>query len=452
MSDDETVQRRVVGTYTPASLFTHCDFEQWEIDKAIDEKDPEFYYVNSAPIHEWIHQVQILTTTFGRQLMMLSLFSGLAISRTIQRYIQGGGFERLRRPLIANLFFDKEMRAAMSEKELAGLYMGALVNQFMGGVHDEAMNEFVFPDEYTKGISAPNNTPCPRITISEKRIDFGAMHILEAFAHENEFLFILSAFDREVARKFLINSFVYPYDVVKRYMRTELGSDGNYPGRVLLLCDIALNGRFPSGAESGEIAWEDVHPGWRFVRSVEYLKRNRQEKEAFDVDKILDLRTKIMEHYGWPDPWCEHERDFKRNPVDIYLHEALELRTHHPVSPVVGILDIQTLKKFIPMNVGPIKAPPNLENALAFLGDKFTPAERFSGFMDTAMVSQSVNELMYTGDVICPIHDRVFGEDAGCMEGCRFEAWFGTIFGFSVQEYARIPGVSAEDVERWRNE
>ncbi len=61
-----------LGRHFPGSVFTRLYFRKAEWDAAMKAGvDSEYYYVHSTLIHEWVHQLQTLATTFGREISFL---------------------------------------------------------------------------------------------------------------------------------------------------------------------------------------------------------------------------------------------------------------------------------------------------------------------------------------------------------------------------------------------
>ncbi len=85
----------------------------------------------------------------------------------------------------------------------------------------------------------------------------------------------------------------------------------SFPIECWLAVDLALWPPFvPEGWSPSERGWTwfDIQPGWRFARILEYFKtldlRFRLFLTEQDIasDWMLDLQSKVCEHFGWPTP------------------------------------------------------------------------------------------------------------------------------------------------------
>ena len=440
---------QVLGRFSPASLFTKFEFFKWQIDKAFgkDTMDDEVYYVHSTLIHEWIHQIQILGTSFGRQLMFLVMHSGIATGGSYARYIRQGNFDRLRRPLIVNSFFDKMFRDGLTNDDYLGLFSGSLVRKYLGGDSREQFLEGPFPDSFTKRLSPPQDTACPKFGFEGESLNLGGLHLLEGFASINERIFIYLNFSRETFAEALGCIPRYPYYVAESYLEEELGAENVNLWLSRLLCDVSLNGCFESTDPDRRILWEDVHPGWRFVRAVEFLKSRPDVAREVSPENALDVRQRICEEFGWGDPWGDH-LSFA-HLFDGYIPEALAIRREHPLALMFCVEKFSDLIERFPFSHGYPSAPASLEAfSVSAMEGHWTPDEMFCGYMRLAMIAESVLEVLLSTEIACPIHGVLLGGGEGCVEGCEFVSWFKTVMGMTVEEFSTIPCASKADIDR----
>jgi hypothetical protein len=444
---------QVLASFSPASLFTKFEFFKWEMDKAFasDKMNDEVYYVFSTIFHEWIHQFQILSTSFGRELMFQTVLSGLFVGRTFSNYIKDGNFSRLRKPLMNNFRSDKKFRDTLTADSFDGIFAGILVNRYLGG--DSNANHLDGPvsDLFSKIILPPTNTACPQFVLGGELIHFGGQHILEGFASINERKFIGLNFSKHILQETLDRIPKYPYYVAESFLVKELGSDIANLGLIRMLCDLALNGVFKPANPDEVIVWEDVHPGWRFVRAIDALKKIPVLFRELSSENVLDTRLKLCQHLGWKDPWGEHLAF--NYAFEGYLPEAIEIRKDHPEAAIYCVEMFDELIKRFPFSRGYPPPPKSLKDFnYLFKDDKSTPEENFNAYMRIAMIAEIVNETLGSTDLTCPIHNVSLAEGNTCIEDCDFVKWFNGVMGISVADFNSIPLVSDEDLDRFKSE
>ncbi len=101
-----------------------------------------------------------------------------------------------------------------------------------------------------------------------------------------------------------------------------------------------------SGELDYEYAWEDVHPGWRFIAIVESMVENPYMVTSYaefgfdpitwyaDVDELYEV---ICEKYGWPMVTDLARQELEKlqstreqAPLQMYQAKAMQLRVLHP--------------------------------------------------------------------------------------------------------------------------
>ena len=444
---------RALGRFSPASLFTKFEFFKWEMDEAMASRSPneELYYVQSTLIHEWIHQVQILTTSFGRELMFLLLHSGLMVGEAYAKYVEDGNYSRLRRPLVTNSFFDKKFRKSMTNSQYIGLITGSLVRRYWGGNSNAKYLDGPFPDLLSNRFVQPQTTSCPEIEFEGGALNLGAIHILEGFASLNERIFIYLKFEDAIFHKALKKIPRYPYHVAEAYIESELGTESVNLWLCRMLYDVALNGCFDPLDSSTKVVWEDVHPGWRLVRAVQYLKQKRDMLKDFSTDTALAVRTSLCEAFAWTDPWDDH-LGFA-HIFEGFIPEVLDLRRNHPLTVMFCIENFGELVKRIPFSFGHPPPPSSLEHFnVMLLGDGLSVEQKFAGYMQLAMVAESVLEILTSVELSCPIHGISLEAANKCVPDCDFVTWFKTVLGMTVDEFTAIPVATNDDFDDFKRE
>jgi len=165
-----------------------------------------------------------------------------------------------------------------------------------------------------------------RCTVASKD-SLGAIDILESHARLAQTIGILG-FERELAKhdnttalkgllarsktsfsdeaKLLLRSFVGHYgrafDVAAQYISLESSDD---LAIFSALCDLALMTPFglcfDVPRDGRKYDWTDLHPGWRFVRSLRFLSESGIHHRTQAV--YVDLVEAICKHFSWPTPW-----------------------------------------------------------------------------------------------------------------------------------------------------
>jgi len=440
----------ILGSFHSGSLYTKFEFTKNELEKAFVEKYlREYFYVNSTLLHEWCHFIQAISTSIGRRLSDYLIASGTFLSRTFRNYVMEGNLERIRRPLIFNFFYDDRLRESLDETAYLGFIFGALVRGILG--HDsspELMVIFENPLFEPNFFKKPKNAMCPIIEINGSQCILGAWVIFESFASINEKVYIGEIFDKGEYRKILNSIPLYPYYIIELHVRQEI-SGFNYRF-VRALCDLALNPCIECANENNKRDWEDIHPGWRLVRSVEYVRELGIDITLLSEEEILEVIKAIEKHYGWKNPWEEKLAEFAS---PYFLNDLHMIRERHPSALFLCTENFSLLKSYFPLFIGKPGIPKDILKTSSEFGLKdFNPETNFVAFLQYATITGQFSSILLEPNIRCPLHNLPFPPNHNCVEDCEFEMWFKTLLGISLEDYIRIPIASQEDIVFFENE
>lgn len=433
-------------SYSPASLFTKFSFKQWEIEtaKKKDEARKECYYVLSTFMHEWMHHLQFVGTTIGRELLHLLFATGI-LSRAIKKYVEQGNYARLRRPFIFNYYFDKEFKKNFDLKISSGMFSGLIANAYLGfgpELDDKVPLKSILKNDdiKLKNIEPPQKEEIPLIKIGKKEYYLGSWHIMESFAsiHEKIYLFSILKGDK---LKEAINAIQFdPYWIIEKYVEQELNFQDNMFWLTRALCDLALNPCFNLKKNEDKWLWEDIHPGWRLVRAVEYLQsKNINKPLSFSKDAI-EIKNMIQTALGWIDPWEDYK--LQKDLFPWYLKEAIEIRKTKPGAFAFCTENHDYLMTKIQPFVGHAPFPTSIvKEDLSFDTDSYSPAETYDVFLKMAVFGEQVIKLFRKTEIHCPYHNLSFPPNDDCVPGCSFAESFKNFMGITFSEYSKIPEV-----------
>jgi hypothetical protein len=445
-----------LSSFSPASLFTRLSFSDEEMRTAMEngKPSPDRYYIHATLFHEWIHQLQILATSFGREVIELLICSGLAIGKSLKQYIIAGQYSRLRRPLLLNMYLDKELRKSLGETGTIGLYAGILVRYFLGGYDCKKLPDNPFPKAFSGRLELPKTTPCPLIKYQRTTIPLGAYHILEGFAFLQQRLFVYLKFGEKIYRRLKRELTVEkdPYRVLEDYVYSKVGPDSVNFVLIGILADIALNGQFRSSDPDEKHSWEDVHPGWRLVQSIDFLANNKYLIRDVSLKNANEVKNVISENFRWNSPW---EDDIVLNHLfRAYIPEALEVRTKYPLALICIPEYFDKLVEYFPYGLGFSNSPKSLDECTVQIAhENLTPEEKYELHLRIAMIAENVLEILFAHDeIICPIHGTRLSKGVHCKPDCDFIRMFRIIFGIEPDEYFNIPVVTEGDLERFSAE
>lgn len=427
--------RRALGSCGTASLFTKFNFFAWEYEQSRD-KVAEVYYVESTMFHEWVHRVQLLASTFGRDLIFLTMVSGISVLKSVAAYAKANP-SRLRRPLITGLVADERFGAGLDERAVVGLFSGVFLDALLGGrdVLGEDVGHVWLPSRFER----PRHAACPVVEAGGARVRLGGLPVLEGHAWANELLLIVKKFGPACATLAYESVPVHPYLVADLFMKEQLDLDSFDPWLTRVVLDVALNGM--SGG-SDRVAWEDVHPGWRCVQIVGWLKGNRQWLDSAS-EAPNDLARAIRSGLGWLDPW-EVEGGIADTGLP-YLPQARAIRKTLGAGVSFCVENFETLSHAIPPSLGYPVLPKNVDDVFAHgpLGSLTeSPEASFRAMLGLATVAESCQEILRSTTLQCPLHGQSV-EVSGCVQDCEFEQWLHALIGMSVKEFYSIPMATA---------
>jgi hypothetical protein len=449
-------ENKVLGSYSIASLFTKYNFSKKEEEEA-SKQNMKNNYVTATIFHEWIHHLQIVGTSVGRYLWT-SLFSAGGLSKVILNYIEDGNFNRLRRPILFNLYFDEKFKKYIDFNANVSLMSGLMAKTFLGIVDKSQNNEqmkdiFKGNPLFFNQVESPKEKAIPIIKIEDKTYSIGAKHIMESFAWINERMLHASKLNNKEFKKIIRLIHEEPYYVVDFFLAQELTDldDGLY-WLSRMLCDIALNPTFKAPKDHDKWAWEDIHPGWRFVRAVEYLKSLGLKKFSCP-EETYKLKKLIYDKFGWIDPWESGEND--GSIFSWYYNEVKQIRSESPLAFSLCFEKYENLIKKIPTFKGFPQMPTKIDiEKLSSEYASLTPEQIFHYTVNLGMIGAVILEVLNSDLKRCPLHNIAFSDNSQnkCIPNCEFEFIFKTNFGMTIKEYFDIPLAKKSDIEQYENE
>jgi len=92
------------------------------------------------------------------------------------------------------------------------------------------------------------------------------------------------------------------FEVAGSYLKLQTSDD---LAIFAMLCDLALMSPLGFSLDESQdghrYAWNDIHPGWRFVRSLQFLKESAIHRRI--GANYVDLTDAICDHFDWSTPW-----------------------------------------------------------------------------------------------------------------------------------------------------
>ena len=148
----------------------------------------QYWYVWSTILHEWVHHLQMVGTTYGRFHYDISLLAGGCTSAAIRQLIEIRPRDQLRRPLLQDLM---DARHDIDEDSLLAGARALRIRQAFW-----RSGPGTSPVQYS-GIALPQSAPSPRVIVEGKKHALGAVHILEGHARSNELVNLVMTAGRE---------------------------------------------------------------------------------------------------------------------------------------------------------------------------------------------------------------------------------------------------------------
>lgn len=423
--------RSTLGEYSPCGFFTKTWFEPDMLRKGAPNSPTyeQYWYVWSTILHEWVHHLQMVGTTYGRFHYDISLLAGGCTSAAIRQLIEIRPRDQLRRPLLQDLM---DARHDIDEDSLLAGARALRIRQAFW-----RSGPGTSPVQYS-GIALPQSAPSPRVIVEGKKHALGAVHILEGHARSNELVNLVMTAGRESFCEALEKlGELDPYRLVEELITARLVVDDEILCRII--CDIAMNPPWP--AEDSEVPWEDFHPGWRMVRIVDALKDTRGFRTLLphlaDEGRLEDyhsLYEGILNHFGWQRP--EQILPASAECFPWYTNKVVEIRTKSPLAFALNVEHLPLLQKAFPISVDEY-VPEDLNTLFASGMDPLTEFE--ARRVVARIFEKTVYEMLNLRTLTCPIHLTVFPSAAGCPSRCAFQGFFKSTFGITVDQFCAIP-------------
>ena len=172
----------------------------------------------------------------------------------------------------------------------------------------------------------------PRINVSGKNYTLNGIDIIESFAKYEEAILAFLVEDKDINDTINPNYLQPRYFVALYYFIEQVGTDRleEFP----IACELALCfSHLPRVNDSRSM--QNNHPGWRFVKIVEYLKDNKLEYNIFEAEsfwKYTSIVLKGCEFEEWNELWKPVEEYEKQ--CDLTMSQemlaAIEYKKTHP--------------------------------------------------------------------------------------------------------------------------
>jgi hypothetical protein len=204
--------------------------------------------------------------------------------------------------ILVPIYFNKDN---INEKKIINRLDMLILTVF---VHNLLYGHQIIPEDLSipfYGTSNPKLLPNPVYNSNGKNYVISTLKIIEGHARACEIDFILGLSYNYKLKPSVINkilkesSNIDPYELVLLILSDTLNMKFIDVFQIAqTCCDIALNPILDNNLNGQE--WENVHPGWRFIRIVEALKKmNLKKGDLSDNDTIS---KRIIDCLEWPIP------------------------------------------------------------------------------------------------------------------------------------------------------
>ncbi|HWB02212.1 MAG TPA: hypothetical protein VG796_04245 [Verrucomicrobiales bacterium] len=321
--------------------------EDWSFAKNLYVNHPYLLLPASVTVHEETHFYQIIATPFGRFLSDMERVFTLDLSRWFKGAAVSGFVEKISFPLstwigkngdsdskdealhkamlalihaqgtqLRKLFlesgsFQEEVSAPETIEiacELWTWFLQALdrAEDAVDTPEDMSIKQRTHPSAIRTNLP-PNSPVCPQL----EEGNLGGRDILEAVALELQLNYLSAGnIDRRVV-EFL--RLINPTFANSSYMRVRRHLANRFSNLewkrrrslLLILADLALSGPFYSNGSPGkksEVLWEDLHPGYRFVRSLDAFEALSIEVTGNPCADYARVVETVCSHLGWETP------------------------------------------------------------------------------------------------------------------------------------------------------
>ena len=301
------------GFFQPATL---------RVSVNVDESDRTAFLATT--LHERIHYLQTTGTTYGNFVGLGRHIQSLVVYECLKELIHRFGSDNTFRLWLTLRDWRSDLvdgaKASIISKHLtASDVMEALISGFENIVQSPSLDLAIRARSYSKAVRSPRTTVCPDIGSDDSKFAFGGLAIEEAFAQ-----FWQLHMEAQLEKQFPDTNFLDAclpqigsqyYSAAIRLCRDKLGPAGYdaFP----IVSDLALMGPYhllsPSSSSVSTYLWEDIHPGWRFVRALDAIKLSdlmgRVDVAHFDSEEgYAALTSAICANLRWPTPseLCDH--------------------------------------------------------------------------------------------------------------------------------------------------
>ena len=437
--DHELSARKVVGEYSPilSTIRVNIPTLVWE---RIEREGirPDTIYAFTTVLHEWIHHLQSVATSFGRFATMMRFLEShflCAALKSLRDAFTSGPLPPF--PLSqlatapADLLSEAEAESAQCIKNAVDAWSHLIL--FLDGPprHDLPRRETGIG-----GLPIPWNGLSPVVRVGRRNVHIGGLQVLEAQAHCNE----LECVTREARKRRWAKSHVEnyraqreildPYTVALHHVAAELCIPAtDCRALTSMLCDIALNPpkliSAPGASDEAnntrftDRQWRDFHPGWRFVAAVNCVKR-AELPTLIRREHRPKLCETICHELAWDLPRdCIAPLDFDLWPW--HQREAFELRQSDPAVFAVPYETMNVIEKRISLFIGrPELGRTRSGSALAQqLG--MEPREEYEHLARPLRILPLVARQMIAGEPLhCASHFTPLAQGSCPVEDCAY--------------------------------
>lgn len=172
----------------------------------------------------------------------------------------------------------------------------------------------------------------PKIIVDENQYELNGLDILESFAKFEEAL-LANAIENKNINEVINPAILEPrYYIALYYFIDKVGIDRllEFP----LVCELSL-AFYHLPRINDENSLKNNHPGWRFVKIVDYLSENTIELDLGDNDSFWIITSKILKDCGYEDwdvLWNHAEKYAKASDLKISVEmlDAIAFKKNNP--------------------------------------------------------------------------------------------------------------------------
>ncbi|NSG06867.1 hypothetical protein [Blautia obeum] len=181
------------------------------------------------------------------------------------------------------------------------------------------------------GIDNKNDL-LPQIKVNGKKYLLNGLDIIESFAKYEEAILAFLVESKDI-NDTINPDFLSPrYYVVLYYFVEQLGMDRleEFP----IACELSLCfSHLPRANDRASMV--NYHPGWRFIKIVEFLKDNRPEYNIFEDESFWQYTSQVLKECqfeGWDELWKLAEEYAKQCDLSISqeMSRAIHYKKKHP--------------------------------------------------------------------------------------------------------------------------